>query len=146
MTTTEFSQSQTDWQENLEQKLQIEGINIPTILRYFETMNTEEFAATAALFATTGAMHPPFESPLTGQDAIASYLQQEAQNMRLLPQEGILERDTDEQYQLKVSGQVATPYFSVNVSWHFILNAAQEITYVRIKLLASPEELLKMRP
>jgi hypothetical protein len=145
MTTTEFSQSQTDRQEILDQGIQIEGITTPSIVRYFETMNAEQFPATAALFAPTGAMHPPFESPITGRDAIATYLQQEAQNMRLLPREGIIEPDEDEQHQIKVSGQVATPYFSVNVSWCFTINVAQEITYVRIKLLASPEELLKMQ-
>jgi homoserine dehydrogenase len=145
MTTKPVSQPQPNSSEDFDNLITIEGISNGTVLQYFATMNAEDFPSTAALFAATGAMEPPFESPITGQDAIATYLQQEAQNLRLLPHEGIIELGEDEQQEIQVSGEVETPYFRVNVTWSFILNAEQEITYVRIKLLASPEELLKMR-
>ncbi|HEY9670877.1 MAG TPA: ketosteroid isomerase family protein [Waterburya sp.] len=125
--------------------LAIEGINEPVVLRYFQTMNAGEYEATAALFAPTGAMHPPFEQPIEGQEAIAGYLQAEAKGMQLLPTTGVAETLEDDQIQIQVSGKVQTPLFSVNVAWIFILNSEQEIVYVKVKLLASPQELLKLR-
>jgi hypothetical protein len=125
--------------------LAIEGINEPVVLRYFQTMNAGEYEATAALFAPTGAMHPPFEQPIEEQEAIAGYLQAEAKGMQLLPTKGVAETLEDDQIQIQVSGKVQTPLFSVNVAWIFILNSEQEIVYVKVKLLASPQELLKLR-
>ena len=58
--------------------LTIEGIDEAVVLHYFQTMNAGEYDATAALFAPTGAMHPPFEQPIEGPDAIATYLKAEA--------------------------------------------------------------------
>lgn len=126
-------------------ELTIQGITEPVVLRYFETMNAENYEATAALFANTGTMHPPFEQPITGSEAIATYLKTEAKGMQLFPREGIAEPIEDNQTQIQVSGKVQTPLFGVNVSWIFVLNSEKEILYTRIKLLASPQELLKLR-
>ncbi len=123
----------------------IEGIEEPTILRYFETLNAGEFEQTAALFAAAGAMHPPFEAAVIGPDAIAAYLQAEAQGMQLFPREGIAEPLDDGQLKVQVGGKVQTPWFSVNVAWLFLLNAEREIASATIKLLASPQELLNLR-
>lgn len=125
--------------------LTIEGITEPVILRYFETMNAGDYQATVTLFAESGAMLPPFEEPIVGQEAIANYLDAEAKGMQLLPREGIAETLEDEQTQIQVSGKVQTPLFGVNVSWIFVLNSEREILSARIKLLASPQELLKLR-
>ncbi len=125
--------------------ISIEGIEEPTILRYFETLNAGEFEQTAALFAPAGAMHPPFEAPVVGEDAIASYLQAEAPGMQLFPREGIAELLEDGQLMVQVSGKVQTPWFSVNVAWRFLLNSEREIASATIKLLASPQELLNLR-
>lgn len=125
--------------------LKIAGITEPIVLRYFETMNAENYEATAALFANMGAMHPPFEQPITGPEAIATYLKTEAKGMQLFPREGIAEPLEDNQIQIQVSGKVQTPLFGVNVSWIFVLSSEQEILYARIKLLASPQELLNLR-
>ena len=125
--------------------LAIEGITEPVVLRYFETMNAGDYEATAALFADTGVMHPPFEEPIAGQDAIATYLKAEAKGMQLLPTKGIAETLEDDQTQIQVAGKVQTPVFGVNVSWIFVLNSEREILSARIKLLASPQELLSLR-
>lgn len=127
------------------EQLTIDEITITTILRYFETLNAGDYVATAALFAEDGVLHPPFESGIVGPEAIATYLQAEATGMQLLPRQGITEPLTDEHTQVQVSGKVQTPWFGVNVSWLFVLNAQQQITEMTIKLLASPQELLNLR-
>ncbi|MBW4577516.1 MAG: ketosteroid isomerase family protein [Aphanothece sp. CMT-3BRIN-NPC111] len=126
-------------------ELTIEGIAYPVVLRYFETLNAGDFQATSALFADTGAMRPPFEEPVVGQDAIAAYLQAEAQGMTLSPHQGIAETLEDGQTQVQVTGKVQTRWFGVNVSWLFVLSQEQEILLTTIKLLASPQELLNIR-
>lgn len=125
--------------------LKIEGMTNPTVLRYFETLNAADFEATAALFAANGNMYPPFESPVEGPEAIAAYLNAEAQGMSLFPREGIIEPLEDGQTQVRVSGKVQTSWCGVNVSWLFVLNPEAEIVSTTIKLLASPQELLNLR-
>ncbi|MBW4685919.1 MAG: nuclear transport factor 2 family protein [Komarekiella atlantica HA4396-MV6] len=128
------------------EEFQIEGITESNILRYFETLNTGEFEATAALFAEDGVMRPPFESDIVGPDAIATYLNQEAQNVKALPCQGIADNLENEQIQVQVTGKAQTSWCGVNVLWLFILNQQRQILYTRIKLLASPQELLSIRP
>lgn len=64
--------------------------------------------------------------------------------MKFHPRQGIFETTEDETH-YKITGKVQTPVFSVNVNWLFVLNAQSEILSVKIKLLASPQELLGMR-
>ncbi len=128
-----------------ENSVVIQGVSQVGILHYFETLNAGEFEQTAALFAPNGVMHPPFESGIVGQNAIATYLQQEAQGLKAYPSQGTSEILEDEQIKVQVTGKAHTSWCSVNVAWLFTLNQQQEITSVHIKLLASPEELLKLR-
>lgn len=123
----------------------IEGITEPAISGYFETLNAGEFAATAALFALDGSLKPPLEEAIVGPTAIAAYLEQEAKGMKLLPRQGGIEELAPAQRQVEVSGKVQTSMFSVNVLWTFILNNLDQIVLARIKLLASPRELLNLR-
>lgn len=123
----------------------IDGVTESTILSYFQSLNAGDFSATAGLFALDGELHPPFESPVVGRDAIAAYLEQEATGMELLPNEGTTEEMENNYTQIQVKGKVKTPLFSVNVGWIFVLNAQQEIAAVTVKLLASPQELLSLR-
>jgi SnoaL-like domain len=123
----------------------IEGINQPTILRYFETLNAGDFNETVALFAVDGVMHPPFESDIVGRDAIAIYLQQEAQGVKADPRQGIIEIVEGDRISVQITGKAETSWFGVHVSWLFSLNQQREILYTRIKLLASPQELLDLR-
>lgn len=123
----------------------IEGITEPTILRYFETMNSGDFQATSDLFAADGSLKAPFESAIVGPDAIAAYLQKEAQGMKLEPSQGIVQPLDNKQIQVQVSGKVQTSWCGVNASWLFVLNQQQEIAAATVKLLASPQELLSMQ-
>lgn len=146
MTTAESIQSSLSQNpQTTTPEIKISGITTPVILQYFQTLNGGNFDETAKLFAPDGAMRPPFESPIIGRDAIAAYLHAEAQNMTLHPHKGTSEALEDAQTEVQVLGRVQTPWFNVNVSWRFILNLEQEITFVRIKLIASPQELLAMR-
>lgn len=125
--------------------LTINGVAEPIVLRYFETLNQGDFAATSDLFAIDGALHPPFESMVIGPEAIEAYLHTEAQGLTLLPVEGqeqVLDNGCTE---IQVGGRVRTAWFEVNVSWRFILSPTKEIFLVQVKLLASPQELLSLR-
>ncbi|KZL50876.1 MULTISPECIES: nuclear transport factor 2 family protein [Cyanophyceae] len=146
MTAAEYLEAnQINVAATITEELQIEGIVEPTIRRYFETLNAGEFAATAALFADDGVMHPPFESGIVGQEAIAIYLQQEAENIQACPRQGIVETLENDQIQFQVTGKVQTSWCSVNVTWYFILNRQRQISNAKIKLLGSPQELLALR-
>ncbi|MEH2155813.1 nuclear transport factor 2 family protein [Nostoc sp.] len=140
MTSAEFI-SPAQFQE----EFQIEGITEPSVLRYFETLNAGEFEATAALFAVDGVMRPPFESDIVGTDAIAAYLKQEGENIKAYPKTGIAETLENGKIQVQLIGKAQTSWCSVNVFWLFILNQQRQIFYTKIKLLASPQELLSLR-
>ncbi|MBE8985925.1 MULTISPECIES: ketosteroid isomerase family protein [unclassified Nostoc] len=129
----------------LKEEFQIEGITETSVLRYFQTLNAGEFEATAALFAVDGVMRPPFESDIVGTDAIAAYLKQEGQNVKAYPNTAIAETLETGEIQIQVAGKAQTSWCSVNVLWLFILNQQRQIFYTRIKLLASPQELLSLR-
>lgn len=125
--------------------IDIEGISEPTILRYFASLNAGEFDITATLFATEGTLKAPFESPIAGREAISAYLHQEAPGMKLEPTQGIIELLDNEQIKVQVAGKVQTSWCGVNVAWTFFLNQQREILAATVKLLASPQELLKMQ-
>lgn len=122
----------------------IAGIDEPVILQYFETIKAGDFDATSQLFAAEGMLQPPFEAIVTGSEAIAAYLKQEAKGFILSPQEGHKVLNTDDS-EFLVFGMVQTPWFSVNVSWTFILNLNHQIVLTKVNLLASLQELMHMR-
>jgi hypothetical protein len=123
----------------------IDKISEPTILQYFETLGAENFTATAALFAADGELHPPFETAIVGPEAIATYLQAEAQGLTLAPREGETLAKAGGHLDVQIIGKVSTALFTVNVAWQFTLNSHRQIVYARVKLLASPQELLALR-
>ncbi len=130
----------------LTRSIKIAGITKPAVLRYFETLNAGDFAATANLFAEDGVLHAPFEQPIIGKSSIATYLKTEAPGMQLEPQQGISQNLADGTVEVHISGRVQTSAFGINVAWLFLLNSHQEILAVTVKLLASPQELLNLRP
>ncbi|MBL1203499.1 MAG: nuclear transport factor 2 family protein [Nostoc sp. ZfuVER08] len=140
MTSAEISPVQ------LHTEFQIPGITQTSVMRYFETLNAGDFEQTAALFTEDGVMRPPLESDIVGRDAIAAYLKQEAQNIKAYPNTGISDTLENATIQVQVTGKAQTSWCGVNVLWTFILNQQQQILYTRIKLLASPQELLSLRP
>ncbi|NJL00122.1 MAG: nuclear transport factor 2 family protein [Spirulinaceae cyanobacterium SM2_1_0] len=109
------------------------------IAQYFEQFNTGNFAAVARLFATDGWLQPPFEEPVVGPGAIANYLSREASGIRCFP--GATSVDAGG---TRVLGRVQTPFFALNVAWHFALNPHGQLAHLQIELLASPEELLQL--
>ncbi len=124
-------------------EFQIEGVTEPVIGRYFATLNAGDMKACGSLFAPDGVMHPPFEDEIVGTEAIVSYLQREAQGIKVYPRMGIV--DIDNQQQFQVSGIVQMPLFSINVCWLFVISQQREIAYTKIKLLASPQDLLQLK-
>ncbi|WP_036485637.1 nuclear transport factor 2 family protein [Myxosarcina sp. GI1] len=129
------------------ENLIIKGITEPVILDYFTTINKSRFDETASLFAEDGILHAPFTAPVVGREKIAAYLEAEATGMKLIPNRGISETDeTNVNSSLfTVMGKVQTALFSVNVRWQLVLNSNGSLDNVKIKLLASPQELLTMR-
>lgn len=129
-------------------KLTIEGITEPTVLKYIEAMNVDDFEAAVALFAENGALQPPFQKPLVGRDAIMAYLRDEGQGLNMMPQQGVSERVDDGYTQHKITGKVETPWFGgnvgMNIAWRFLLDPQGKIFFVAIDLLASPKELLNL--
>ncbi len=117
----------------------------PLIQQYFDALNGAAYTEAADLFEATGVLRPPFEQPVQGREAIAAYLTQEAQGMLLRPKSGAVVT-TDSGAEITVQGQVQTRVFKVNVAWVFeVVSAGTALASVQVKLLASPQELLKLR-
>jgi Orange carotenoid protein, N-terminal/Nuclear transport factor 2 (NTF2) domain len=126
----------------------IEGVTNPTILSYINNMNANDFDAVIELFATDGALQPPFQKPIVGRDNVLRYLREDCQNLKLMPERGVIEPAEDGFNQIKVTGKVQTPWFGagvgMNMAWRFLLNPDGKIFFVAIDLLASPKELLNL--
>ncbi|MGV2829671.1 nuclear transport factor 2 family protein [Myxosarcina sp. GI1(2024)] len=127
------------------EKLIIEGITEPIVLNYFTTINHSRFDETAFLFAEEGVLHAPFTSPVVGREEIAAYLEAEAAGMKLIPERGIVEKTDSDLSLFTVMGKAQTALFSVNVRWQLLLDSDRHLAMVKVKLLASPEELLNLR-
>lgn len=130
--------------------VKIEGITEPAVLGYIEAMNADKFDAAIALFTPDGALQPPFQKPIVGHEAIAKYMREEAQGLNMMPKQGISEVLPDGSKQLKITGVVQTPWFGVtvgmNIAWRFLINPQGKIFFVAIDMLASPQELMNLRP
>jgi hypothetical protein len=131
-------------------KVTIEGIDEPAVIAYIEAMNADRFDTAVALFTPNGALQPPFQKPIVGRDAIARYMRAEAQGLNIMPKQGISETLANGSKQIKVTGIVQTPWFGVNVgmniAWRFLIDPEGKIFFVAIDMLASPRELLSLRP
>ena len=127
-----------------ELSLLIAGVESPTIAAYFNNLNSGNFAATAALFADNGCLHPPFERPISGRDEIATYLEREARGMIFCPESGAMLIKDNDRTQYHIQGLVKSNYFTINVSWLIHLTPDNRILLVEVKLLATLAELLKV--
>jgi len=129
-------------------KISIEGINNSTVLSYMENMNAFDFQAAVALFAEDGALQPPFEEPIMGQESILAYMREECYGLKLIPERGISGPGEGGFTQIKVTGKVQTPWVGdsvgINLAWRFLLNPQGKIFFVAIDVLASPQELLNL--
>jgi hypothetical protein len=126
----------------------IEGVTEPTVVKYIEAMNADNVEAAVALFASNGALQPPFQKPIVGRPAISAYLRDEGQGLVMKPTKGISESIEDGYTQHKITGTVETPWFGgnvgMNIAWRFLLDPQGQIYFVAIDLLASPKELLNL--
>ena len=129
-------------------KVTIEGLDNATVLSYMNNMNANDFDALIELFESDGALQPPFQRPIVGKEAVLRFFREDCQNLKLLPERGILEPAEDGYTQIKVTGKVQTPWFGaavgMNMAWRFLLNPQGKIFFVAIDLLASPKELLNL--
>ncbi len=129
-------------------RVTIQGIDNSTVLSYMENMNAFDFEAAVALFTQDGALQPPFEEPIVGQENILAYMREDCYGLKLMPKRGVSEPGSGEFTQIKVTGQVQTPWFGgsvvINVAWRFLLNPEGQIFFVAIDLLASAQELLNL--
>lgn len=126
----------------------IQGVDNPTVLSYMNNLNANDFDELIKLFVADGALQPPFQRPIVGKDAILRFFREECQNIKLIPERGIVEPADDGYTQVKVTGKVQTPWFGaavgMNMAWRFLINPEDKIFFVAIDLLASPKELLNL--
>ncbi len=126
----------------------IQGVDNPTVLNYMNNLNANDFNALIELFTPDGGLQPPFRRPIVGKDAVLRFFQEECQNLKLIPEQGISEPAEDSYTQIKVTGKCQTPWFGagvgMNIAWRFLLNPEGKIFFVAIDLLASPKELLNL--
>jgi hypothetical protein len=129
-------------------QVSIEGVANATVLSYMDNLNANDFDALIALFTDDGALQPPFQKPIVGKDAVLRFFREDCQNLKLIPERGVVEPTEDGYEQIKVTGKVQTPWFGANVgmnmAWRFLLDPQGKIFFVAIDLLASPKELLNL--
>jgi Orange carotenoid protein, N-terminal/Nuclear transport factor 2 (NTF2) domain len=130
-------------------KVSISGIDNPTVLSYMDNMNANDFDELIKLFTPDGALQAPFQRPIVGTEAVLRFFREDCQNLKLLPEQGIIEPADDGFTQIKVTGKVQTPWFGagvgMNMAWRFLLTPENKIFFVAIDLLASPKELLNFK-
>ncbi|NJR64248.1 MAG: Red carotenoid-binding protein [Leptolyngbyaceae cyanobacterium CRU_2_3] len=126
----------------------IEGITDATVLSYINNMNANDFEAAINLFTPNGALQPPFQRPIVGREAILTYMREECQGLKMMPERGVIEKSEEGYTPIKVTGKVQTPWFGnsvgMNIAWRFLLDPQGKIFFVAVDLLASPKELLNL--
>jgi len=121
------------------------SLDQPIIQSYFHYLNSESYDLVANLFAEEGILYPPFDQPVIGPESITHYLKTEAINMVIEPLECFLKATSETEKTYEVFGKVTTDLFSVNVGWLFKVDATNRLLEVRVKLLATLRELLKLQ-
>jgi len=125
----------------------IEGVDNTSVINYMNLLNANDFDNLIELFLPDGALQPPFQRPIVGRDAVLRFFREDCQNLKLLPERGVVEPSDGGFTQIKVTGKVQTPWFGagvgMNVAWRFLLDPQGKIYFVAIDLLASAAELLK---
>jgi hypothetical protein len=129
-------------------RVTIEGVDNPTVLSYMDNMNANDFETLIELFTSDGALQPPFQKPIIGKESVLRFFKEDCQNLKLLPERGVVEPAQDGYTQIKVTGKVQTPWFGagvgMNMAWRFLLTPENKIFFVAIDLLASPKELINL--
>ncbi len=123
----------------------IDGITNSTVLDYVNHMNAHDFGAVTDLFAAGGALQPPYQQPIVGKEQVLHYLEAECQNLKIIPDQGLVSYQDDELTRMRVIGKIETSSssddFGVHMAWRFSLDADNKISFVAIDLISTPEEL-----
>ena len=122
------------------------GNESEAVLRYFTLFNLGKYEQVARLFSPDGRLYPPFESPIVGPESIESYLMKEADGMTVSLLSAEARPGEGNHQQIDVRGKVTALVFEVNVTWHFTVTSSNKIKSVRVDLVATLEELLRLRP
>ncbi|MFM7218717.1 MAG: orange carotenoid protein N-terminal domain-containing protein [Nodosilinea sp.] len=129
-------------------RVTIEGVDNPTVMSYMDNLNANDFDTLIELFTSDGALQPPFQKPIIGKESVLRFFKEDCQNLKLLPERGVVEPAQDGYTQIKVTGKVQTPWFGagvgMNMAWRFLLTPENKIFFVAIDLLASPKELINL--
>lgn len=134
--TTEFSAAQ----------LAELGSETDLINQYFDLFNAGRFQQVSQLFADDGHLYPPFETPVSGPEAIKTYLMEEADGMLAEPLSFEVKAKEGQCLTVSVLGKVTALVFNVKVAWEFDITSSKKIDAVRVNLLASLGELFNLRP
>jgi hypothetical protein len=76
-------------------KVSIEGVDNPTVVNYMNLLNANDFDALIELFTPDGALQPPFQRPIVGKEAVLRFFREECQNLKLMPERGVVEPAED---------------------------------------------------
>ena len=108
-------------QSTVEKPLDLAAGELETdvIGQYFALFNLGKFQQISRLFAEDGALYPPFESPVVGREAIATYLIKEADGMQAEPLGAEPKPSDNECVNIMVWGKVTALVFHVKVAWDF---------------------------
>ena len=121
----------------------IDSITNSTVLEYLSNMNANDFEAVVDLFVAGGALQPPFQLPIVGRKEIRRYLEAECQNIRILPDQGLVSYQDDELTRMRVTGKMKTTWSGdssgLDMAWRFSLDAHNKISLVAIDLMSSTE-------
>ncbi len=121
----------------------IDSITNSTVLEYLSNMNANDFEAVVDLFVAGGALQPPFQLPIVGREEIRCYLESECQNIRILPDQGLVSYQDDELTRMRVTGKMKTTWSGdssgLDMAWRFSLDAHNKISLVAIDLMSSTE-------
>ncbi len=119
----------------------IDSITNSTVLEYLSNMNANDFDAVVDLFVAGGALQPPFQLPIVGREEIRRYLEAECQNIRILPDQGLVSYQDDELTRMRVTGKMKTTWSGdssgLDMAWRFSLDAHNKISLVAIDLMSS---------
>lgn len=121
-------------------------VKYQSVARYFDHFNRGDFRGISQLFVDDGRLLPPFEVTIVGRSAICAYLQREAEGMKAKPRKVWEEAGVGDRQRVVVQGSVIALVFTVNAAWFFDIDASGKLEQVEVKLLASLQDLLNLRP
>jgi Nuclear transport factor 2 (NTF2) domain len=120
----------------------IAGITNSTVLTYLNSINANDLEAIIDLFVEGGALQPPFQQPIVGKEQIRRYLEAECQNIKIVPDQGLVSYQDEQLTRLRVTGRMQTPWSGDNpglhLAWRFSLDAHHQISLVAIDLMSAP--------